>query len=42
LHLGIARGLAERTELGVDDLIRKDPRRANCLLRLGIDEDSDR
>ena len=42
LHLGIARGLAEGTELAVEDLIRRDPRRANCLLRLRVDEDSDR
>jgi predicted ArsR family transcriptional regulator len=41
LHLGIARGLAEGTELTVEDLIRRDPRRANCLLRLRLNEDSD-
>ena len=34
LHLGIAGGLAEGTPLVVEDLIRHDPRRANCLLRL--------
>ena len=34
LHLGIARGLAEGTTFVVEDLIRRDPRRANCLLRL--------
>ena len=34
LHLGMARGLAEGTTLEVEDLIRRDPRRANCLLRL--------
>ena len=34
LHLGMARGLAEGTTLQVEDLIRRDPRRANCLLRL--------
>lgn len=39
LHLGIARGLAEGSGFVVDDLIRRDPRRANCLLRLGVDED---
>jgi len=38
LHLGIARGLAEGTPLVVEDLIRRDPRRANCLLRLRVDE----
>jgi predicted ArsR family transcriptional regulator len=41
LHLGIARGLAEGTELAVEDLIRRDPRRANCLLRLRVDKHSD-
>lgn len=40
LHLGIASGLAEGTELVVDDLIRRDPRRANCLLRLSVKEDA--
>lgn len=40
LHLGIARGLVEGTELVVDDLIRRDPRRANCLLRLSVVENS--
>jgi predicted ArsR family transcriptional regulator len=40
LHLGMARGLAEGTTLEVEDLIRRDPRRANCLLRLSIDDDS--
>jgi predicted ArsR family transcriptional regulator len=37
LHLGIARGLAEGTELAVEELIRRDPRRADCLLRLRVD-----
>jgi predicted ArsR family transcriptional regulator len=41
LHLGIARGLAEGTSLVVEDLIRRDPRRANCLLRLGVAEDAE-
>ena len=40
LHLGIARGLAEGTELVVEDLIRRDPRRANCLLRLRAADDA--
>lgn len=40
LHLGIARGLAEGTPLDVEDLIRKDPRRANCLLRLSVRQDA--
>jgi predicted ArsR family transcriptional regulator len=38
LHLGIARGLAEGTALGVEELIRRDPRRAGCLLRLSVDD----
>jgi predicted ArsR family transcriptional regulator len=38
LHLGIAQGLAEGTPLVVEDLIRRDPRRANCLLRLSVGE----
>jgi predicted ArsR family transcriptional regulator len=38
LHLGIARGLAEGTELIVEDLMRRDPRTANCLLRLRTDQ----
>jgi predicted ArsR family transcriptional regulator len=38
LHLGIAQGLAEGTELVVEDLIRRDPRRANCLLRLSAEQ----
>jgi predicted ArsR family transcriptional regulator len=41
VHLGIARGLAEGTELAVEDLIRRDPRWANCLLRLRLDDGSD-
>jgi predicted ArsR family transcriptional regulator len=40
LHFGIARGLAEGTPLVVEDLIRRDPRRANCLLRLSVGEDA--
>ena len=40
LHLGIARGLAEGTPLVVEDLIRRDPRRANCLLRLSVEEEA--
>jgi predicted ArsR family transcriptional regulator len=34
LHLGMAQGVAEGTELVVDELVRKDPRRAGCRLRL--------
>jgi predicted ArsR family transcriptional regulator len=39
LHLGLARGAAEGTPLAVDDLVRRDPRRAQCLLRLRSDDD---
>jgi len=43
LHLGIARGLAELTggRLVVDELIPNDPRRANCRLRLHVNEPAD-
>lgn len=34
LHLGIANGLAEGTGHAVEELLAKDPRRANCRLRL--------
>lgn len=38
LHLGIAEGLAEGAEtVVVDDLVAKDPRRANCRLKLHIE-----
>jgi predicted ArsR family transcriptional regulator len=40
LHLGLARGLTEGTPLVVEDLIRRDPRRANCLLRLRVADDT--
>jgi len=40
LHLGIARGLAEDTELVVEDLVRRDPRRASCLLRLSAEQNA--
>lgn len=36
LHLGIAEGLAAGTEVTVNELVAKDPRRANCRLRLRI------
>jgi predicted ArsR family transcriptional regulator len=39
LHLGIAEGLADGTDVVVDELIAKDPRRANCRLRLHIEAD---
>ncbi|MGH9134217.1 MAG: helix-turn-helix transcriptional regulator [Ilumatobacteraceae bacterium] len=34
IHLGIAEGIAEGTDIAVDELIAKDPRRADCRLRL--------
>jgi predicted ArsR family transcriptional regulator len=34
LHLGLAEGVVEGTPLMVDELVAKDPRRANCRLRL--------
>lgn len=34
LHLGIAEGFAEDTDIVVDELVAKDPRRAKCRLRL--------
>ena len=34
LHLGLAEGLAEGTEVTVDELVANDPRRAGCRLRL--------
>lgn len=34
LHLGIAEGLAEGTEVAVSELVAKDPRKANCRIRL--------
>lgn len=34
LHLGLAEGLAEGSDVVVDELIANDPRRANCRLRL--------
>jgi predicted ArsR family transcriptional regulator len=38
LHLGIAEGLADGTGVVVDELIARDPRRANCRLRLHIED----
>jgi predicted ArsR family transcriptional regulator len=40
LHLGIAHGLVDGTSLVVEDLIRRDPRRANCVLRLRFADDA--
>lgn len=34
LHLGIAEGLVDGTDLEVDELVVKDPRRAGCRVRL--------
>lgn len=34
LHLGIAEGLADDTDMNVTELVAKDPRRANCRIRL--------
>jgi hypothetical protein len=34
LHLGIAEGLAEGTDLVVDELVAHDPRTAVCVLHL--------
>lgn len=34
LHLGMAEGLAEGTDVAVDELVAKDPRRAHCRLRI--------
>ena len=39
LHLGMAEGLAEGSEVVVDDLVAKDPRRAQCRLRLHVEPD---
>ena len=35
LHLGIAVGLVEGSSTTVEELVAKDPRRADCRLRLG-------
>jgi predicted ArsR family transcriptional regulator len=37
LHLGVAQGLADGTNVVVDELIAKDPRHANCRLRLRVE-----
>jgi len=39
LHLGLVEGLAEGTDLVIDELVVKDPRRAHCRLRLHLDTD---
>jgi predicted ArsR family transcriptional regulator len=40
LHLGIAEGLVDGSPLAVDELVAKDPRRADCRIRLAqVDEE---
>ena len=41
LHLGIAQGIADTTggRIVIDELIRHDPRRANCRLRIHLEPD---
>jgi predicted ArsR family transcriptional regulator len=39
LHLGIAEGLTDGTHLVVDELVAKDPRRADCRLRIRLSPD---
>jgi predicted ArsR family transcriptional regulator len=39
LHLGLAEGLTEGTEIVIDELVAKDPRRAQCRLRLHVEPD---
>jgi predicted ArsR family transcriptional regulator len=41
MHLGMAEGLAEGTDAIVDVLVRKDPRRAGCRLRLHVEPGSE-
>jgi predicted ArsR family transcriptional regulator len=41
LHLGLAQGLVEGTEVSVDELVAFDPRRAGCRLRLRGDGPAD-
>jgi hypothetical protein len=43
LHLGIAEGVAELADgrVVVDELIPHDPRRANCRLRLHLEQDEE-
>ncbi|MGQ0432376.1 MAG: helix-turn-helix transcriptional regulator [Microthrixaceae bacterium] len=40
LHLGLAEGLVEGTRAVVHDLVRKDPRRAGCRLRVEVESES--
>lgn len=39
LHLGIAEGLTDGTHVVVDELVAKDPRQADCRLRLRVGPD---
>lgn len=39
LHLGIAEGLAEGTDVVVEELVAKDPRTADCRLRIRVTPD---
>ncbi len=41
LHLGLARGLTDGSSFVVDELVRRDPRRADCLLKLRTRSESD-
>jgi predicted ArsR family transcriptional regulator len=42
LHLGIAHGIAASVPgLVIDDLVRRDPRQANCVLRCHIESDDE-
>ncbi|MGB0112473.1 MAG: hypothetical protein WBP59_04585, partial [Ilumatobacteraceae bacterium] len=39
LHLGMAEGMTDESPHSITELVRRDPRRANCLLRLGRPND---
>lgn len=41
LHLGMAEGLADGTELVVEELVARDPYRADCRMRLRLEPPSD-
>jgi predicted ArsR family transcriptional regulator len=41
LHLGIAEGLAEATQVAVTELVGYDPRKADCRLRIRVRADDD-
>lgn len=40
LHLGIAEGLADGTRGIISELVANDPRKADCRLRISVDEDT--